>query len=244
MISSFLFDLDGTLVQTEALKAESYARAAVVLDPTLTEQEVIDAFKDFVGLSRKEVAEGLMNRFNLEPKASALMTRFNVQQPWQAYVHLRMENYYEMISDPEILKSHLCPYNMGLLKWARGENYPTGLATMSQRREATRVLKVLRITDEFDFIATIEDVDRGKPNPEIYLLLSDELEIDPDSCLVIEDSASGVKAALAAGMNCIVVTTEFTRDAVHRLNSNGNMVILDSPKELLDVAKDFINRKR
>ena len=55
MIRAFVFDLDGTLVETEELKALSYARAATELRPALREDEVVEAFKDLVGLSRQEV---------------------------------------------------------------------------------------------------------------------------------------------------------------------------------------------
>ena len=57
MIKAMIFDLDGTLVQTERLKALSYARAAMELCPySLSEADAVAAFKDFVGLSRHEVA--------------------------------------------------------------------------------------------------------------------------------------------------------------------------------------------
>src|SRR3712207_9013781 len=56
MIRAFVFDLDGTLVETEELKALSYARAATELRPDLDEGEVIEAFTDLVGLARREVA--------------------------------------------------------------------------------------------------------------------------------------------------------------------------------------------
>lgn len=64
MIHAVIFDLDGTLLETEQLKAESYARAAIQLKPnTFTEAEVIAAFEDFVGGSREEVSRGMLHRF-------------------------------------------------------------------------------------------------------------------------------------------------------------------------------------
>ncbi|MCI0454441.1 MAG: HAD family phosphatase [Candidatus Dadabacteria bacterium] len=243
MITAFLFDMDGTLVQTEILKAVSYAKAAHELRPSLREEEVVDAFKDVVGLSRKEVAQKLMERFDLEKEASAKMETFKVQQPWQAFVQLRMEIYDSMISDPEILNKHLCPYNLGLLKWVRQNGYPTGLGTQSQRPETMHILEILDIKKDFDFIATREDVENPKPDPEIYNLLADELKVSPDQCLVIEDSASGVIAALGAGMGCIAVTTDLTRDGVHKISPSEKLLIVDSPSELLGVVKRYITDK-
>ena len=76
MICAFIFDLDGTLVETEELKALFYARAATELHPDLNEADVIEAFKDLVGLSRQEVASGLMRRFGLEDAARGRMAKY------------------------------------------------------------------------------------------------------------------------------------------------------------------------
>lgn len=240
MIKALIFDLDGTLVQTEVLKAKSYAKAAVELDPSLKEEDVIEGFKDFVGLSRKEVAKGLLAKFDLTEEASKRMKEFDVAKPWQAYVDLRLNTYFKMISDPKILKEHLCPYNLALLRWAKTQGYPTGLGTMSHRKEAYRVLDVLDIRSEFDVVSTIQDVERGKPDPEIYNLLAEELRISQDEGLAIEDSSSGVKAALAADISCIAVTTDYTREGVHKLPNNAMLKIVDDPSVLLEVAKNFI----
>ena len=241
MIKALIFDLDGTLVQTEILKAKSYAKAAVELNPSLTEEEVIEGFKDFVGLSRKEVAKGLLNRFDLGEAASGRMKEFDVAKPWQAFVDIRMETYFKMISDPGILKEHLCPYNLGLLKWAKQEGYPTGLGTMSHRREAYRVLEVLNIRSEFDVISTIQDVEHGKPDPEIYNLLAEELRVSHSEALAIEDSSSGIKAALAADISCIAVPSDFTRVGVHKLPADDSLRIVDNLPDLLETVKDFIS---
>ena len=79
MIKAMIFDLDGTLVQTERLKAISYARAAVELCPDdLSENDVVEAFKDVVGLSCREVATALVERFGLASKAKERMAEFGV----------------------------------------------------------------------------------------------------------------------------------------------------------------------
>ncbi len=169
------------------------------------------------------------------------MKEFDVAKPWQAFVDIRMETYFKMISDPGILKEHLCPYNLGLLKWAKQEGYPTGLGTMSHRREAYRVLEVLNIRSEFDVISTIQDVEHGKPDPEIYNLLAEELRISHSEALAIEDSSSGIKAALAADISCIAVPSDFTREGVHKLPADDSLRIVDNPPDLLETVKDFIS---
>jgi beta-phosphoglucomutase-like phosphatase (HAD superfamily) len=107
MIRAFAFDLDGTLVETEELKALSYARAAAGLRPDLNEGEVLEAFKDLVGLSRQEVAVGLMRRFGLEDAARGRMVEFGVSMPWQAYVQIRLRIYETLLADPDLVAREL-----------------------------------------------------------------------------------------------------------------------------------------
>lgn len=91
MIEAVIVDLDGTLVETEHLKALSYAGAAVELCPSCaTEEQVVNAFKDLVGKSRHEVAQGLVERFGLEESARSRMSEFGVSAPRQAYVQIRL----------------------------------------------------------------------------------------------------------------------------------------------------------
>ena len=71
MIEAVIFDLDGTLITTEKLKAQAYAQAAIELCPyTINKDDVYQAYSDFVGGSRKEVAQDLVKRFDLAQKAS------------------------------------------------------------------------------------------------------------------------------------------------------------------------------
>lgn len=166
MIKAVIFDLDGTLVQTEILKAKSYAKAVVQLsEDQLTEQKIIDEFKNVVGLSRKEGAVHLMNKFKLEHAAKKRMTDFSVTTPWQAFVQVRLNLYQAYFNEPAVLKSYRCPYNLKLLKTLRKKGWKTGLATMSHCEQTGKVLRILEIMDLFDFIATRDDVETGKPDP-------------------------------------------------------------------------------
>ncbi len=241
MIRAMIFDLDGTLVQTERLKAISYARAAIELCPRdITEAEVIEAFKEVVGLSRREVALGLMERFGLEEVARRRMAEFGVRTPWQAFVQIRLSIYEQMLADPKVLRNNQWPHNMALLQEARQTRCKVGLATMSYCPQVQRVLEILNLREAFDFVASRDDVEHGKPDPEIYLLVAHELEVSPAECLVIEDSPSGVKAALTAGMTCIAVTTPFTREAIHAQKLLPETYIVDDPDQLPDAVARVI----
>jgi beta-phosphoglucomutase len=237
MIRAFVFDLDGTLVETEELKALSYARAAVELRPDLDEKEVVGAFKDFIGLSRQEVAVGLMQRFGLEETAQTRMKEFGVQRPWQAYVHIRLRIYEELLADPNIVFAHRYPHNIALLCDVRREGYLTALATQSHREQARRVLDILGLADEFDIIVTRDDVEHGKPDPEMHLLAARELGTEPEECLAIEDSPAGVRAALAAGMEVIAVTTKLTRQKFCDTDLLDRRWVVDDPRTLSTVLR-------
>ena len=241
MINAMLFDLDGTLVQTERLKALSYARAVMELCPfSVQEEAVFEAFKDVVGLSRREVALTLIERFDLETQATARMSEFGVDTPWQAFVQIRLRYYEELLADPSILKNNQWPHNVELLRTARQNGCKTGLATMSYCTQVQRVLAILGLAGEFDFVASRDDVEHGKPDPEIYRLVSTELAVPPQECLVIEDSPSGVKAALTAGMWCIAVTTPFTREQLRTAHLLEARWIVDDPATLMTVVGDML----
>src|SRR5438876_1926611 len=188
VILAVIFDLDGTLVETEELKALSYARAAIELNPQLNEAEIVEYFKEVVGLSRREVALALIQRFVLEQAATARIPEFGVDAPWQAYVQIRLRIYEAMLADPELLRSQCYPHNIDYLQQVRQQGLHTALATMSYCNQVQRVLAILGLTDAFDFVASRDDVEHGKPDPEIYLLVARELGVPPTDCLVLEDS--------------------------------------------------------
>ena len=241
MYKAVIFDLDGTLVQTEKLKALSYARAAVKLKPKgPSEQHVIEEFKQVVGRSRQEVSAHLLAKFGLEEAARSRMAEFKVNRPWQAFAQVRLRIYEEMLADPVVLRSHQWPHNVELLERVHKNGCVLGLATMSHCEQARRVLDVLGLSEHFDFVATRNDVDHPKPHPEIYLLVASELDVSPAECLVIEDSPSGVQAARAAGMGVIAVTTPMTRQAFREKDILDRRWVVDDTAELPAVVLECI----
>jgi beta-phosphoglucomutase-like phosphatase (HAD superfamily) len=117
-----------------------------------------------------------------------------------------------------------------------------GLATMSYCPQVQRVLDILGLRDHFDFIASRDDVEYGKPDPEIYLLVARELAVSPATCIVLEDSPTGVQAGLVAGMNVIAVTTALTRPRFHDSTLLDRCWIVDDPATLPDVVRFCIAR--
>lgn len=83
------------------------------------------------------------------------------------------------------------------------------IASGGKRAMITRVLELLGKRHLFSFIVTQEDVQRGKPNPDIFLLAAQKLALGATDCLVIEDSPLGVEAAKRAGMDCWHIPAKF-----------------------------------
>lgn len=240
MIEAVIFDLDGTLVETEEIKARSYASAATLLRPELDEEAVRAAFTDLVGLARREVALALVERFMLEATARARMAEFGVDTPWQAFVQVRLQIYDQLLFDPAVLRAAQWPHNIALLHAVRQQGRATALATMSYCAQVRRVLDVLGLNDAFGFVASRDDVENGKPDPEIYLLVARELGVAPGECLVIEDSPTGVQAGLAAGMSVIAVTTPLTRQKFRDKELLSRCWVVDDPSTLPEVVRSRI----
>ena len=238
MIRAFVFDLDGTLAETERLKALSYAAAARELRPDLTEEQVVHTFREFVGQTRDDMARNLTARLGLDDVARARMTEFGVSQPWQVLSAMRVRRYQAILAEPETLRRERYAHNIDLLGWARGEGYGTALCSMSHRDEVQKVLAALDLSECFDTIASVDDVSRPKPDPEIDLLVARRLALSPAECLVIEDSPPGVRAAIAAGMPVIAVTTQLTREKFQDGALLDRRWVVDDPKTLMAVVRE------
>lgn len=238
MIRAFVFDLDGTLAETERLKALSYAAAARELRPDLTDEQVVDAFREFVGQTRDDMARNLTARLGLDEAARPRMAEFGVSQPWQVLSAMRVRRYRAILAEPELLRRERYPHNIDLLRWARAHGYRTALCSMSHRDEVQRVLAALDLGECFEVIASVDDVSRPKPDPEIDVLVARRFGLAPGECLVIEDSPPGVRAAIAAGMPVIAVTTQLTREKFRDGALLDRRWVVDDPKTLMTVVRE------
>jgi HAD superfamily hydrolase (TIGR01509 family) len=104
---------------------------------------------------------------------------------------------------------------------------PLALASNSPRRLVDAALGSARLVDAFEVIVTSDDVAHSKPAPDIYLLVCERLGLAPEDVLALEDSASGVASAKAAGLTCIAVP-QFVETDVAAADR-----IIDSLEELL-----------
>ncbi len=89
--------------------------------------------------------------------------------------------------------------------------YKIAVATSSTRKRAEKILNLLEIKDKLNILVTAEEVEKHKPNPDIFLKTAEELNIEPKDCIVFEDAVNGIQAAKKAGMRSIAVLTEYTK---------------------------------
>lgn len=93
------------------------------------------------------------------------------------------------------------------------QDIPLALATSTRWETTSKILEEFDLQNVFECITTGEEVALPKPDPEIFLLASEKLGVDPVDCLVIEDSQAGVTAAKEAGMKVIVISDDEIENA-------------------------------
>lgn len=240
MIKAIIFDLDGTLVQTEILKAHSYGKALEQLsENSVQEEQVVESFKELVGLSRKEVAKKLIEQYG-DYIVRTHIKYENKSLP-ELLIECRLNIYRNMLSDPAILPKYSCRHNIKLLKTVREKGFKTGLATMSHCEQVKKVLKIIELENHFDCIITRDEVKKAKPYPEIYLNMLEKLKVNKKEAIIIEDSVSGIKAALAAGIIVFAVTNSLTKDKVNNSGIIDSAFIINDRRGLSKKVLLFIS---
>lgn len=191
MIKACIFDLDGVIVDTAKYHFLAWKRLAVELGSDLTEQDN----EKLKGVSRMQSLQIILdiakiNNLSKERK-EALATRKN---EW-------FVDYVEAMKPDEIF-----PGVKELITALRKNKIKVALASSS--KNAPRVVELLGIEDLFDVIVDGSMIIDTKPDPEIFLLSAQKLNVKPADCIVFEDAEAGVEAAIRAGMKCVGVGSE------------------------------------
>lgn len=93
------------------------------------------------------------------------------------------------------------------------------LATMSSRKVVDKLLPEKRVEGYFGVVVTADEIVKSKPDPEVFLVSATKLGVKPEDCIVVEDSVFGVRAAKAAGMKCIAVSSgAYSREELEEEN--------------------------
>lgn len=113
----------------------------------------------------------------------------------------------------EIYQSHVetIPQYMGFLESLKQQHIKTAVATSAPRSNMDLILQTLGIVEKMESLLASEDVSLHKPHPEVYLKSAANLGMEPQHCLVFEDSFSGITAAQNAGMKVVAVLSSHTK---------------------------------
>lgn len=203
-----IFDMDGLMLDSERAINACMAQAARELGHDIPDALWLRMIGGGDGLCRRLVAERIG-----EAAADALLERSEVL--------------YDAVADAGI--DHR-PGIVDLLEWLVARGLPRAVATSTRRPLAMRKLHAAGLLPYFDAVCTSSDVARPKPAPDVYLLAARTLDVAPSRCLVLEDSPTGVRAALAAGMTPIQVPDLLSPDAAtlalgHRIAPSLEVVV-------------------
>lgn len=179
-----LFDMDGVLVDSEPLHLRATRAALGDRGPSFTERDN----RAFVGATDAEVFR-------------VLRILFDLPTPTAALVAAKIEHLVALIR----AEARPMPGVPAVPLRVRAAGLPLGLASSSPRRVIQAVLEVVGLEGAFRAIVSGEEVGRGKPAPDVYLMAAGRLGVEPERCLVVEDSRNGVLAAKAAGMTVAAI---------------------------------------
>ena len=181
---SVIFDLDGVLADSEPWWNEIDAKLLAEYGVTYRGEY----HRNVLGVSYRLACEFYQKTFGLSASVEELMRR-------------RGEIATEFFAN----RIDLFPSVKPVLKELRQMNLRLAVATSSLTASARPFLARHELTGFFDVVVTGEEVERGKPAPDIYLSAAEKLGVPADACLVVEDALSGVAAAKAAKMRVAAI---------------------------------------
>ena len=178
-IQAVLFDLDGTLVDSMwmwgEIDVEYLGRYGLSLPPTLQ--------REIEGMSFSETAVYFKETFSLPDSLEEIKAEWN-RMAYEKYRH----------------QVPLKPFAREFLEELRARSIPMGIATSNSRQLVDAVLEGQELTCYFSSVRTACEVAAGKPAPDIYLRVAQDLGVEPRHCLVFEDVPAGIQAGKRAGM--------------------------------------------
>lgn len=232
-IRALIFDLDGTLVETEHLKAKAYADlVGQMTGRGSPEPAVIELYKSIVGATDLAACDAMIHRFDLLPR---LVTDPG-EEPRQALHRRRMAVYRESYGTAAKLSALAYPHNVALAHLAHSEGVPVAVATMSYSDEAKRVLAAIGLTGVVRTVVGVDHVANPKPAPDAFIVAMRRLRVKPDETLIIEDSPRGTRAAASSGARWLCVATPFSAEALSAdPELDANWIVRD-PADLIDAV--------
>jgi beta-phosphoglucomutase family hydrolase len=185
-----IFDLDGTLIDNNAFHIKAWQEFYKKRNRTLTEEEYKQHFNG------KTNADVLAYVFG-QPLSAQERERYTNEK----------EDLYRIIYEP-----HIKPVKglLKLLQELRDAGIPMAIATSGIKVNIDYMFKHLGIQHFFKEVVYSKDIQKGKPDPEIYFLTAKKLQVLPKNCIVFEDAVAGIQAAKAAGMKVIAIATTHT----------------------------------
>ncbi len=192
MKQAIVFDMDGLMVNSEPLSRQAWDEVLRPFNHKLTD----DVQSQIIGRRADESTPIVQAHFNIPLTVAEL-----AQRKAEANNALRAQGVPVM---PGLIPLQVEIGRRGI---------PWAIATSSARHHADMTLKQLGLTDVCHAIAAGNEVETGKPAPDIYLLAAERLDVEPSHCLALEDSAPGCRAAIAAGMTAVAIPNGDTKTA-------------------------------
>lgn len=202
-----IFDLDGTLVDSMWVWVsvdEEYIRKYELTKPE-------DFHMGMEGMSYTETAQYFLDCFPTLP-----LTREEIMEEWTQMAH---EKYMTEVPLKKGVKE--------FLEALKARGIKTGIATSNSREMVMDTLGALGIRELFDSVRSACEVSAGKPSPDVYLLVAEDLGVSPEKCLIFEDVPMGILAGKNAGMKTCAVEDEFSREQVEKKRELADYYIQD-----------------
>lgn len=212
-IDAVIFDLDGTLVDSmwmwKSIDIEYLGKFGIAFPEDL--QRCIE------GMSFSETAIYFKKRFGLKDSLDQIKSDWNAMA-WDKYLN-------------EVPLKEGVPE---LLEYLKLNNIPAGIATSNSKELVELIIEKHGIGDYFASIRTSCEVAKGKPSPDIYLLVAKDLNVEPSRCLVFEDVLQGIMAGKNAAMRVCAVYDEFSEDDLEQKQRLADYYV----RSLTEVLKD------